>query len=193
VKRFCSYMLLLLASAVAPGAAQDTGWRLEVQLLQAGSPSGVRIYSDSEWGRLVSSGEVRVLDSGTVAGKDGTEAQLLVGGKVPLSYHDPRSAGPQVMYVDTGFKVDAMPKLQGNGSFRINCHVSKVHLTEAGTPIPQQDGSTVTTVVVLRPGQVGVVAATRGRLTGNYMKSSYPGAPFSPGDTLLLTLSIRRD
>lgn len=188
-------MALLACLCTLPAAAEETGWQVDVHLLKVGprAQARLRTYEESEWKQFVSGPDVQVLDSGTLLGKDEQEAQLIVGGKVPLAYNDPRAAGYQVMYIDTGYKVDVMPSVVAGGRFRINCHIARKQLTEVeGLPLPQQDGVSLTSVVVLKPRQVVVAALTRGVLTGGYMQSSYPNAALTERDTFIVAISIRR-
>jgi len=183
--------LLCLFLLTLPGFAQE-GWKVEVQLVRLGDVRGKLDYlmDQEQWNQQLKSGEV--LDAGSTLMPLDKEVSLMLGRKYPITYFDPRAGMTQVNYVDVGFKASLTPLVLGDGRVQVDCYLEKKALFEEKLPLPTVDNFSCYSTLILKPGQVGVAAATRGMVGMRYLKGLFPGRSFSEKDTFVWTVSARK-
>ena len=193
------WMLCLLLGLALPGLAQTPNWQVDVQVIrvQPGHKGldGVQIYDADDWQQLLRSSNADVLESGSLVSTLNHDGLVHAGRKVPIPYSDPRTGGYQVQYVDSGLTLDAKvnDRRAPPGHWMVDCRVSRFNLvTENSNPlVPGQDGFSFQSRILLKPGQVAVVATSRGRFGPQYLKRAYANS-FGENDTLLIAIGVRK-
>lgn len=184
-------MWLLMSVAVM---AADGGppCAVEIHMLKASSDAcNLHIIDPAELRRRLAAGELQDLESYTANGCMNDYISILVGGKYPISYADPRAGGFQVQYVDTGLKMNLQVAPSGD-RLRVDASVDRVALVDPAATYSSQDGVIATSTMLLKSGQTGVIMSTRGRLTAQFLKRSYPKVSLSENDTILIAVSVRK-
>lgn len=184
-------ILICLFLLTLPCFAQEA-WNVEVQLVRLGDQRGKLDYlmDLGQWNQQLKSAEV--LDAGTAVMTLAAPTSLLLGRKYPITYFDPRAGMTQVNYVDVGFKADLTSKPLGDGSVMLDCFLEKRALSDEKLPLPTVDNFSCFSTLLLKPGQVGVAAVTRGLVGVRYLKGLFPGRNFSDKDTFVWTVSMRK-
>lgn len=187
---------MLLALSVAAGA-QSPLYKLEVQVVRVPAEhtrlARCQTWEAGEWAELLRSGKVQVMESGSVLGSLNQDSLSFTGGKVPIGFRDPRVDGYQVQYIDTGWKIDAKLTEFKPGVLRAECRTEHSALTgDTAAGLPEQDVLLFNAEALLKPGQVAVVAAGRGRISSQYIKKILPQEQFAEGDTLMFALTVTR-
>jgi len=189
--------VLTLALAAIAWAQPAKMWRLEVQLVRVpASHSGLatcQILDDGEWTSHLRAGHAQILESGSLLGAQNRDGLSMVGGKVPIGYHDPRTGSYQVQYIDSGWKVDAKINEHKPGVLEVECVTSHALLAgDSPAGMPEQDVLRFNSFVLLKPGQTALVGAARGRLSSQYVKKVLPSQPISESDTILFALTVSK-
>ncbi len=189
-------LILLLALTLAAGA-QSALWKLEVQVVRVPAAherlARCQTWEAGEWADLLGSGKVQVMESGSVLGGLNRDSLSFTGGKIPIGFRDPRVDGYQVQYIDTGWKIDAKLTEFKPGLLRVECRTVHAALTgDTAAGLPEQDVLLCNSEALLKPGQVAVVAAGRGRISSQYIKKILPQEQFAEGDTLMFALTVTK-
>ena len=123
----------------------------------------------------------------------GNESLSFVGGKVPIGYNDPRTGSYQVIYIDTGWKIDAKVAEDRPGVWEVECQAEQALLTgDSPAGLPEQDALKFNSVCLLKPGQTALVGAGRGRISSQFTKQVLPKETISESDTVLFALTVRQ-
>lgn len=182
----------LLMSVAVMAAEGGPPCIVEIHMLKASSDaSNLHIIDPGEMRRRLAAGEFQELESYTANGCMNDYIAILVGGKYPISFTDPRAGGFQVQYVDTGLKMHLQVSPSGD-RLLVDASVDRVALVDPAAPYSSQDGVIATSTMLLKSGQTGVIMSTRGRLTAQYLKRSYPKVTLSEKDTILIAVSVRK-
>ena len=203
---WCFVVAICLASATAlavsakmPEPVVGTVYQLDVQILRV--PAGnsglthARVAESEEWNRHLHSGEIQLLESGSIGAMavEHPTPRIMIGNKVPIPYADPRTGNYQVQYVDVGFKFDFQVAELANGLIRLDCTVERATAgPKVAALLPASEAMRTVSAIQMRPGQVAVLAATRGLHVVTFVKHAYANVKFSDNDTLLLAVSVRK-
>lgn len=139
---------------VVPSAA-TTGVTGAANIIAGFAPSQIQLLLAA----LKTEGLAKLVSAPTVVARSGEEANLLVGGSVPVISPSSGITGPGVEYKDVGTEVRFTPVVYGNGKIHLTVspRVRTVNNTNAlvttfGTS-PSFEEQRITTSVIVEPGQ----------------------------------------
>ncbi len=181
---------LLLVSSLA--SAQESGKTLhyKFQIMRASKAATKRYYSQTDWEKAVNNGRFEVLEEITMSGKIDRAHLVFVGRKVPIGYKDPRAAGYQVQYTDSGFKVDLTTRDLGSGEYKVEIRPERGTLVLDNGIWGTTNVMLTETVVNMKQQQVAILASWRGVWVPQYVKSTYPKANISENDTVFIAITL---
>jgi pilus assembly protein CpaC len=140
---------------VLPSAATITTTGTSSNIIAGIAPAGIQLVLAV----LKSEGLAKLVAAPTLVARSGEEADMLVGGSVPVISAAAGINGPGVTYRDVGTELRFLPVVYGNGKIylQVSPRVRSVNNTNAlvttfGTS-PSFDEQRLTTSVVCEPGQ----------------------------------------
>lgn len=150
-----------------------------------------QICDGAQWDALCRADHAELLEDLVVNSLTGIESQVHLGNKRPFTYVDPRAQRAQVNYVDVGCKVDVRADPSGDGGYDIKVlpELSSYASNDPGNLEPT-DVLKASTAVMLRPGEVAVVGATRGAWTSRVLGANYPQEHLGSNDTVLIVIRL---
>lgn len=181
--------LLLLLLMTLPCAAQ-TSWKIDVQLVRLKAAAKLDyVVGPAEWLQQLKHAEI--LEQGSVVTTE-KETSLFLGRKCPITYFDPRAGMPQVNYVDIGYKAQFSLNPNDDGRIQLDCTLEKKAIFDLKLPLPTIDVFQAYSTLLLKPGQVGIAAVSRGQVGASHLKGLYPGRVFSDTDTFVWAVCPHR-
>ena len=168
----------------------DPAWKVEVQLVRLGPGVKVDYLMDAgQWQQQLKSSEV--LEQLTTVTSD-QEVSLFLGRKCPITFFDPRAGMSQVNYVDVGTKANLTFKPQDDGRVQLDCSIEKKAFFDMKLPLPTVDVFQAYSTLLVKPGQVGIAAVSRGGVGLPYFKELYPGRNLSDQDNFVWAVCARK-
>lgn len=168
----------------------DNPWKVDVQLVRLNPGTKIDyLMEPGQWQQQLKSSEV-LEELSTVTSEN--EVSLFLGRKCPITYFDPRAGMSQVNYVDVGTKASLSFKPLGDGRTQLDCSLDRSVFFDSKLPLPTLDAFRAFSTLLVKPGQVGIAAVSRGRVGLTYFKELYPGHNFSDKDTFVWAVSARK-
>lgn len=181
--------LLLILLLTLPCLA-DTSWNVEMQLVRLGPGAKLDyLMEPSQWEKQLKGGELLEQATTVTAEK---EVSLFLGRKCPITYFDPRAGMNQVQYVDIGTKGQFSFTPLDDGRVQLDCSVEKSAFFDLKLPLPTTDVFRSYSTLLVKSGQVGIAAVSRGAVGVAYLKEIYPGHQFSDKDTFVWAVCARK-
>lgn len=181
---------LLLLSTVASAQEPSETLHYKFQILRASKAATKRYYSQADWEKAVNNGRFEVLEEITMSGRVGRAHLVHVGRKAPIGYKDPRAAGFQVQYTDSGIKVDQTTRALGNGEYKVEIRPERGSLVMGDGIWGTKNVMVTETVVNMKRKQVAILASWRGVWVPQYVKSTYPKANITENDTVFMAITL---
>lgn len=184
VRKFLLVLLLTLPCLA------DTSWNVELQLVRLNPGTKLDyLMEPAQWQQQVKNGELLEKASTVTAEK---EVSLFLGRKCPITYFDPRAGMSQVQYVDVGTKGQFSFTPLDDGRVQLDCSVEKSAFYDLKLPLPTMDVFRAYSTLLIKSGQVGIAAVSRGGVGVAYLKEIYPGRTFSDKDVFVWAVSARK-
>jgi hypothetical protein len=182
-------LLLFFVMLTLPCLAQSS-WNVEVQLVRLNPGAKLDyVMEPSQWQQQLKNGEV--LDQGSTTTND-KEVSLFLGRKCPITYFDPRAGMTQVNYVDVGYKAQFSFSPLEDGRVQLDCSLEKKAFFDLKLPLPTIDVFQAYSTLLVKSGQVGIAAVSRGGVGVGFLKEIYPGRSFTDKDSFVWAVCARK-
>lgn len=183
-------LILVALTATAMAQSSEETLHYKFQIVKCSKAAAKRYFSTADWEKAVSTGRFEVLEEITMSGRVGKDHLVHVGRKVPIGYQDPRAAGTQVQYTDSGIKLDQTTLALGGGEYQIKIRPERGTMVTSDASWGTKNVMVTETQVNMKRQQVAILASWRGVWVPQYVKSTYPKANITEGDTVFMALTL---